>query len=132
MGSLSGRVYKGFTQVEGQDYHDTFAPVAKLVTLLSLLAVAPVTNWELHQLDVHNASLHVDLDSEVYMKIPLAFSRTDETRVFRLRKSLYGLKQAYRNCFSKLSSSLKDFCFHHASSSLSKESSWSRYFATFF
>ncbi|GJS60118.1 retrovirus-related pol polyprotein from transposon TNT 1-94 [Tanacetum coccineum] len=75
-------VAKGFTQRKGVDYHETFAPVAKL-------------------LDVNNAFLHGDLDEEVYMKIPQGFSRDGETRVCRLRKFLYGLKQASRNWYHK-------------------------------
>ncbi|GJS52929.1 putative RNA-directed DNA polymerase [Tanacetum coccineum] len=91
-------VAKGFTQIEGVDYHDTFALVAKLVAVRTLLTIAVKRNWIIHQLDVNNAFLHGDLD-----EIPQGFSNDNETHVCRLRKSLYGLKQASRNCIKDLS-----------------------------
>ncbi|CAH9051950.1 unnamed protein product, partial [Cuscuta epithymum] len=70
------------------DYTKTFAPVAKMVTVRVFLAAAAAKNWELHQMDVHNAFLHGDLGEEVYMKPPPGFYPSRPSTVCRLKKIL--------------------------------------------
>lgn len=113
-------VAKGFTQVEGEDFNETFALVAKMTTVRCLLSVAIAKGWELHQMDVNNAFLHGELDEEVYMAVPQGYSVPERGLVCRLRKSLYGLKQASRNWYSKLSQALIEYGFTecHADHSL--------------
>ena len=79
-------------QVEGIDYTKTFAPVAKMVTICVFLAVATVRNWEMHQMDVYNAFLHGDFQEEFFMKLPPRFQVSAPRKVYKLKKSLYGLK----------------------------------------
>ncbi|CAH9050004.1 unnamed protein product, partial [Cuscuta epithymum] len=101
----------GNRQVAGLDYTETFAPVAKMVTVRAFRAIAACKHWELHQMDVHNAFLHGDLHEEVYMTIPPGYKTRDTTLVCRLHKSLYGLKQAPRCWFAKLVTALKNYGF---------------------
>ena len=90
-------VAKGYTQVEGLDYHDTFAPIAKLVMVRCVIVIIVTRHRHLHQLDVNNVFLYYDLDEEVYMTLPLGDARNGESHVCCLLKSLYELKQASHN-----------------------------------
>lgn len=66
-------VAKGFTQQEGDDFIDTYSPVAKLVAIKVLLTLTAQRSWPLMQLDVNNALLNGDLDEKVYMDISMGY-----------------------------------------------------------
>src|SRR5579871_252007 len=87
-------VAKGFTQIYGVDYNETFVPVVKLLSLRLLLAIAAIEDLEIHQMDVSSAFLLADLEEEIYMDQPEGYKK--ENLVCRLQKSLYGLKQSPR------------------------------------
>ncbi|MCO5597772.1 hypothetical protein L7F22_051854 [Adiantum nelumboides] len=90
-------VTKGYAQMYGIDYEETFGPVAKMLTVRTVIAVAASKGWLLHQMDVKNAFLHGDLQEEVYMEQPQGYEDVKHPGyVFKLKKALYGLKQAPR------------------------------------
>ena len=85
-------VAKWYTQVEGQDYPDTFSPIAKLTIVRLLPTLDAINQWHLQQLDVNNVFLHGDLNGEVYMVIPHGMQVARPGQVCKLQMSLYGLK----------------------------------------
>ncbi|KAJ4769381.1 hypothetical protein LUZ62_053638 [Rhynchospora pubera] len=101
----------GNRQIQGVDYAETFAPVAKMVSVRTFLAIAAIKGWALHQMDVHNAFLHGDLHEEVYMRLPPGFKGSMPDKVCRLHKSIYGLRQAPRMWFFKLTTTLEAYGF---------------------
>lgn len=88
-------VAKGCSQRPGIDFSDTFAPVAKMTTIRTMLSIAVKKNWIIHQMDVKTAFLNGNLNEEVYMKLPR--DENGIVKICKLNKSLYGLKQAGRN-----------------------------------
>ncbi|KAL5823734.1 hypothetical protein ACOSQ4_021634 [Xanthoceras sorbifolium] len=105
-------VAKGFTQKEGIDYTETFSPVSKKDSLRVILALVAQFDFELQQMDVKTAFLNGDLEDEVYMKQPEGFPSSDgEQLVCKLKKSIYGLKQASRQWYLKFHNVISSFGF---------------------
>ena len=93
-------VAKGYSQVEGIDYQETFAPTANIASVRVLMQLAAQYNLTVHPMDVKIAYLHAPIDQEIFMDQPEGFatmSGNEERMVYKLRKSLYGLKQSCRN-----------------------------------
>ena len=96
-------VAQGYTQVEGIDFDETFAPVARLEAIRILLAYANHHDITLYQMDVKSAFLNGKLEEEVYVAQPPGFEDPKHPdKVFRLNKALYGLKQAPRAWYDTL------------------------------
>ena len=66
-------VARGFSQKEGVDYEETFALVARYTSIRSVLALASVMKWKIHQMDVKTAFLNGVVEEEVYVEHPLGF-----------------------------------------------------------
>ena len=100
-------VARGFTQVYGVDYTETFAPVAKLSSLRTILAIAARNDWPIEVFDFNSAFLNGQLDEEIFMQLPPGFEDTNSsTLVAHLNKAIYGLKQAGRTWYTALHSAL--------------------------
>jgi hypothetical protein len=93
-------VAKGFTQKEGIDYHETFSPVSKKDSFRIIMALVAYFDLELHQMDVKTTFLNGDLEEEVYMKQPEGFDDNSQ-KACKLKRSIYGLKQASRQWYIK-------------------------------
>lgn len=104
---------QGFTQIEGLDYHETFAPVVRSNTTRVMAAICAVKGFKIYSYDVKSAYLNAKVEEEIYMKLPkgyleyisdtnkkdLAYYNKNKNNnlVLKLNKSLYGLKQSGRN-----------------------------------
>ncbi|KAL1191699.1 Retrovirus-related Pol polyprotein from transposon RE1 [Cardamine amara subsp. amara] len=100
-------VAQGYSQVEGVDFYDTFAPVARLESIRFLFGMSCALNFRLHQMDVKSAFLNGILQEEVYVEQPKGFDvSSKESHVYKLKKALYGLKQAPRAWYNRLTTFL--------------------------
>lgn len=104
---------RGFTQKQGIDYQEVFAPVVKHVSIRMLLSLVVNLDLELEQMDVKTASLHGNLKEDLYMHQPEGYMvKGKEHQVCLLKKSLYGLKQSPRQWNKRFDQFMKehDFC----------------------
>ena len=91
-------VAKGYTQKEGIDYEETFSSIAMLKFIIILLSMAAHYDYKIWQMDVKTAFLNGNLDEEIYMMQPEGFiAKNQEHMVCKLKRSIYGLKQAFRS-----------------------------------
>lgn len=120
---------KGYNQIEGLDYFDTYSQVAKFTTVRTVIALESINHWHIHQLDVNNEFLDGDLQEDVYMIVPQGITTCKPNQVCKLVKSLYGLKQASRKWYEKLTSLLLH---HNYTQSISDHSLFTKKTATSF
>ncbi|SGY27823.1 BQ5605_C123g13318 [Microbotryum silenes-dioicae] len=111
LGEITGHkarlVAQGNRQRDGIDFTETFAPVARFSSIRSLLALAATNGLHVHQADIDKAYLHGDLDHDIWMTAPRGFDLPGD-KVLRLRRSIYGLKQAGRIWNRHIDASLRD------------------------
>ena len=102
-------VAQGFFQVFGVDYTDTYSPVAKFVSIRIFLAISVQLGLIIHTMDVDTAFLNADIDEDIWVKIPEGTKlAANDDGIYKLRKSLYGLKQASRNWNNDINQYLLD------------------------
>ncbi|GJS16163.1 retrovirus-related pol polyprotein from transposon TNT 1-94 [Tanacetum coccineum] len=100
-------VAQGYSQEEGIDYDETFAPVARMEAIRIFIAFATYMNFKVYQMDVKSAFLNAKLKKEVYVKQPPGFESSEfPDYVCKLDKALYGLKQAPKAWYETLSTFL--------------------------
>ncbi|GJS24550.1 retrotransposon protein, putative, ty1-copia subclass [Tanacetum coccineum] len=105
-------VAKGYTQTPGIDYEETFSPVADIRAIRILIAIAAYYDYEIWQMDVKTAFLNGYLNEEVYMEQPEGFVNPKyPNRVCKLKRSIYGLKQASRQWNKRFDDEIKKFGF---------------------
>nr|GEW51172.1 hypothetical protein [Tanacetum cinerariifolium] len=110
---LQFKLQKGYTQEEGIDYDEVFAPVARIKAIRLFLAYALFVGFMVYQMDVKSAFLYGKIEEEVYVCQPLGFEDLDHhDKVYKVVKALYGLHQAPRAWYETLAKYLLGHGFH--------------------
>ncbi len=105
-------VAAGYKQRYGVDFKETFSPVVKLHIVRFALSYAAIHDWEIEQMDVVTAFLNGNVEEEIYMELPPGIDgKKDNSRVWRLIKSLYGLHQSSRMWYQRLCNDLISYGF---------------------
>ncbi|GKA58904.1 retrotransposon protein, putative, ty1-copia subclass [Tanacetum coccineum] len=108
----AGLVAKGYTQLYGVDYEETFSPVADIRAIMILISIAAFYIYEIWQIDVKTAFLNGYLDEDIYMVQPEGFIDPNQLRkVCKLQRFIYGLKQASRSWNKRFDEEIKMFGF---------------------
>ena len=109
-------VAKGYSQISGVDYDETFSPTMNMTSVQILLQKAVNENFKLHQLDVKGAYLNAPIDKEIYVEQPPGYVeyKHGQKLTCHLNKSLYGLKQSGRNWNQTLTSFLQESGFRNS------------------
>ena len=90
-------VAKGYSQRECIDFKETFSPVSTKDSLRIIMAIVTHFDFELYQMDVRTTFLNGDLVEDVYMSQPIDFEEVSKEHMLcKLKKSIYGVKQAFR------------------------------------
>nr|GEW10672.1 retrotransposon protein, putative, Ty1-copia subclass [Tanacetum cinerariifolium] len=105
-------VAKGYTQLYGVDYEETFSPVTDIRGIRILISIATYYDYEIWQMDVKNAFLNGYIDEDIYMVQPEGFVDPNHPRkICKLQRSIYGLKQASRSWNKISDKEIKKFGF---------------------
>jgi Reverse transcriptase (RNA-dependent DNA polymerase) len=105
-------VAQGFSQIEGIDFNEMFAPIIKFASLYTVLALAVEFDLEVHQLDIKSAYLNGDLKEEIFMASPPGFD-IPKGMVLKLKKAVYGTKQGRHAWYEHISAMLKSINYIH-------------------
>jgi hypothetical protein len=105
-------VARGFSQKEGIDYEETFSPVAKYTSIKTIISLVAKMKWKFHHMDVKTTFLNGVIEEEVYIEQLQGFEVEDrKTHIYRLKKAMYGLKQALRAWYGRIDSFLTSLGF---------------------